>query len=222
METIAFLGCSRGLGRAIVQTWNQQSPTPLRLHLVSRKTDSLESLSQGLAHAAEMHTTDLTHFDQVSDLMEKLAQSGLARLIYIAGGGCHGPFGEKQWKDHLWTLQLNLLTPARILHILSQDSRFGSLQQVVFVGSQIADEGGDAMAASYAAGKAGLRGLIESVRAENPPFDLRLFRPGYMATDLLPSHSWPRQQGLAASPLEASKAFVEWARDPEGLPILTI
>ncbi|NQZ19320.1 MAG: SDR family oxidoreductase [Bdellovibrionales bacterium] len=115
----------------------------------------------------------------------------------------------------MWALQVTYLTPARILHHFL--SKPGSVKQMVFVGSAIADSSADPMASSYSSAKHGLKGLIDSINAEDPDIDVRIFRPGYIDTAMLPPQASPRKEGLPLlSPEEAAKRFVQWVQDPNG------
>ena len=106
----------------------------------------------------------------------------------MAGGGPHGKFQSKEFKDHLWAYKLNLLFPAELIH---WSLRNLSLKQFVLVGSSVAESNADPLASSYSSAKHGLKGLVSSINAEGCDFDLRLFSPPYMDTDLLPNNSQP-------------------------------
>ena len=136
------------------------------------------------------------------------------QIIYCAGGGPYGPFHKKKWSDHWWSLATTFLYPAELLHhLLSCFENWPNLQQVTFVGSAVAESEPDPLAASYAAAKHALKGLITTIQKENrlrPK--ILLFSPGYMQTDLLPATSWPKQQGLAQKAGDVAKeliAFIE-------------
>ena len=214
METIAFLGCSRGLGRAVALECSARSLFGKKI-LVARKRDKLESLEKEIQESPELRVCDFSKSDDVESLLEELIRLKVERVFYFAAGGPFGPFEKKNWKDHQWALQVSLLTPARILHELM--NKHGGLKQFVVVGSLIADAKADPGAASYSSAKHGLKGLVESINGESGSVDLRIFRPGYMDTELLPIQSKPRKEGVSLlNPKEASKAFVDWVLDPNG------
>lgn len=175
-ERWAILGGSRGLGQAfdqlavhagvVTRVWSRTSP---------QKWDFTDESQweQGLADLRDFNPT---------------------RIFCFAGGGPHGLYSSKQWKDHLWSVRLNFLFPARLLHEILQRPK--EIRQVVLIGSAIAEDKPDPLAASYAAGKHALRGLVSSIQAESK-FDVRLFSPPYMQTSLLPANSKPVREGLA-------------------------
>ena len=101
--------------------------------------------------------------------------------------------------------------PARLLHALAS---LDHPPPVVLIGSAIAESNADPGAASYAAAKHALKGLWSSLRFEYPNWDLRLFSPGYLDTELLPAHSGPRQLGVYQVNTVA-KELLEWAQGPD-------
>lgn len=210
-EKILALGVSRGLGRSTMLTRALVNAGP-ELSLVARKVELLQELQFELATSglsAHSFSLDLAQEDCLDSLLPLVESFKPTRIWYFAGGGPHGDFGQKKWQAHQWALQLNFLTPAKLLHgLLNQKYEF--LKQVLFVGSDVAESKPDPGAASYAAAKHALRGLITSVQFENPPFDLRLASPGYMDTAMLPPQSWPRQKGLASNPDSVASNLVQW------------
>jgi short-subunit dehydrogenase len=145
-------------------------------------------------------------------VFQKLLQERPERVFYLAGGGPHGNYAAKRWRDHQWALELNLLAPMRLAHQLL--NRFPqNSPQLILCGSAIAESNGDVNAASYAAAKHGLKGLFSSLYLENPEWDLRLFSPGYMDTELLPK-SAPVRYKKVWDPSEMARDLLEWAKIP--------
>lgn len=154
-------------------------------------------------------------FSQPADF-EKVAQHVDVfcpdRLFYIAGGGPYGDFVEKQWKDHQWALQVSFLTPMKLFHHCLKKP---FLKQIIAVGSAIAEDKADSGAASYAAAKHGLKGLLHSLQAETDK-DVRLFSPGYINTEMLPLAAQSRlAPGVKIhQPEDLAREFIDWARTP--------
>jgi short-subunit dehydrogenase len=211
METIAFLGCSRGLGRSVAVEYSRQNPDIHSL-LVSRKKESLEDLSEALEVSSHIYACDFSRAVEVDELIEELDKLQPHKIFYFAGGGPYGLFGEKKWSDHQWAFEVSFLTPARLIHHFLKSPK--NLSQFVVVGSTIADDKADPMAASYASGKHALKGLVDSINSEGSDLDLRIFRPGYMDTSMLPPQAQPRLNGAPLlDPEEAAKSFVNWVLD---------
>lgn len=206
---IAILGASRGLGAALVHHIQQESPQSSLL-LSSRREDELKKIA---GRQDWIFPADYSQPAGQDELIRRLCEFKPAQLFYIAGGGPFGPYQKKEWKDHKWSFEVNLLFPARLLHVLlSEKIFFDELKKVVLIGSAIAGQKPDPNAGSYAGGKHGLRGLVTSLQGETPYFDLRLYEPGYMDTAMLPPHAWPRQQGLAKSPHEEARKLWHWSQ----------
>lgn len=219
---MAFLGCSRGLGKEVCLAMNARQVPKFSL-LASRSLHALEQLGQNLNHRFQIAKLDFATQNSVVAILDEIHRNKISRVFYFAGGGPYGLFPSKEWKDHMWSLQLSFLTPVEILFQLLADARFEHVQQIVVVGSLVADSKGDPHAASYAAAKHGLRGLVESILGEGCSKDLRLFRPGYMDTAMLPPHATPRTNSAKLlNPVEAAKKFVDWVLDPNGLSIFNV
>jgi len=194
-ERILVLGGSRGLGAELVT----------QLRELGHQSETLSRKS--------LWSADFSKREAWTDILQQVRQWEPNRLIYCAGGGPYGPFSKFQWKDHEWAFRVTFEFPAFLLHSLQQNLS-SSLHQVVLVGSSIAEAKPDPGAASYCAAKHALRGLVSTLQQESPPFDLRLWSPGYMKTDLLPLQSEPRRSGLARDPREVASLMIQSISDP--------
>lgn len=206
-ENILIVGASRGLGRAFVNELDK-SKSELKLTLASRKNPNIEKHQYFKFDASK--SDDLTHFLKVIDELKP------QRIFYFAGGGPYGEFQKFDWKDHEWALNVNFLTPAKILHHVLNNPL--EVKQLGFVGSLIAEENPHPFGASYGAAKAALLGLINSVVAEKQStLDLRLFSPDYIDTDLLPKNAYPRRMNLPILPTQsAAEKMLSWLIEPKG------
>lgn len=189
-ENWSLLGASRGLGfefSKLVPTLDKE----IALFLASRSINSF----------------DFSKADLFEYYCEKIAETNPQRIFYFAAGGTYGPFQKYAWKDHLWTMNVDFNFPAFLLRYFL--NRKQSLKQMVFIGSEIAESRPDPNAAMYCAAKHALKGLVSSVQQENPPIEVILFSPGYMDTQLLPKHAWPREKGLVANPSQIAKELLK-------------
>jgi short-subunit dehydrogenase len=219
-ERIAILGASRGLGLALSQRFLTEASTSA-LWLGARRASSFTLPPERQAQMSRVACYDLD-FTKEGALLQWQEQMSIfqpTRLIYCAGGGPFGKFADKPWHSHLWALNLNLIFPAQLLHevLTAKTAASATLKQLIFIGSAIAENSPDPLAASYASGKHGLRGLLSSVKSENSAdrIDLRFYSPGYMDTPLLPPHSRPRQDGSwIADPAKIADDLVAWALTP--------
>jgi len=218
-QRILILGASRGLGRALALAIPAlfREELPQEIHLVSRKQDTLLATADELRNLIDLspvtvsfERADLTKAETFHDLKSRIAHVDC--IVYAAGGGCYGNFSEKEWKDHQWTLQLNLETPMALCHHWLQTKGEGPRFFIV-VGSRIAGMNPDPGAAGYAAAKHGLVGWISSLQKEleNRHEKVWLFSPGYMDTEMLPPGAAIRREGRKIMPPEAAAAaFWRW------------
>lgn len=218
-ERIAILGASRGLGLSL--THKLLADSSAYLWLSSRKVEALapSPLIQNQASRVNLVSLDFSKLESHNNLIAQLRTFNPTRIFYCAGGGPYGKFQDKPWHSHLWTLNLNLLFPSQLLHIVLNEKKTSlkQLTQIIFIGSAIAEENPDPGAASYASSKHGLKGLISCIIAENSSegLDIRLYSPGYMNTGMLPPNSRPRQDGsLIAEPQKIADDMLHWAITP--------
>lgn len=191
---IVVLGSHKGLGFQCVKALLQ-----------SAKVTSVLGLSRQDSGVYEDHpkyrfiSCDFTKiYDSNNDfesLLKELKDFEPDVFIYVAGGGPHGVFSSKAWKDHEWSIKLNFLFPAKLVWAL-MSSALTKKVQFIYVGSAIAEsEEGDVLGPSYAAGKCAMKGLFNSVQHDHANFNFQWISPGYMDTELLPPKATPRVLG---------------------------
>ncbi len=208
-----IIGASRGLGRSIAHQFKSHCKD--QFLFISRKVEPLKTLCQEhFQHNGQHFCFDCTQIDSLNILTDRLLQFDCTHIFYISGGGPHGKFADKKMKDHLWAYQLSLLFPAHLIHWALQTNL---LKQLIVVGSSIAEDKPDALAASYASAKHGLKGLVTSLNEEGVGIDLRLFSPPYMRTDMLPLKLPQAIAEHVKNPDDIAKAFYEWSHDANGL-----
>lgn len=186
MEITVVIGASRGLGSELCR----RLPGPILA--VARKHERLLELQRELGDRLQVEALDVT--TGLKDWLPSLEERRPTRIFYIAGGGPFGIYESKDWKDHQWAWEVSFLAPARIIHASWRWKT--PPQQIVLCGSAVAEVAGDRNAASYAAAKHALHGLYRSLRLEKSEFDLRLYSPGYLDTQLLPKGASVRYKGV--------------------------
>ncbi len=205
MKNVLVFGASRGLGCALTQEIYKQFPE-CRFLLIARTTNDV--IPEHVGRWAQM---DLSRPSSQASACEEMIVFQPSHVIYAAGGGPYGLFEAKAIDSHLWATEVNYLAVLRILHFaLQARKKMPGLKQFAVVGSAVAGKAPDPMASSYAAAKHALRGLIGSVALEKPWFDVKLYEPGYMDTDLLPKNSWPRTKGIVSSPNDEAKKMLHF------------
>jgi len=211
---LALLGANRGMGWEVAQVAAKSEETNSLL-ACSRKLQNLENLKIQNGEL-QIHSMDFSKENQWPELQEKIESFQPDRIWYFAGGGPYGKYSDKNWKDHLWAWQVSFLTPARLLHNFL-NPHWSFCQQLVLIGSTVAEDKPDPNAASYCAAKHALKGLVTTVLKEGHSKDIRLFSPSYMDTELLPPNAHPRQSGTKIdSPQQVAEVFWSWALNSDG------
>lgn len=195
---VFIIGGRRGLGQKIAEEWSRRCIGDV-VQTTSRTTGAT-------------FQADLSKDEDVNSLCAVLDREKPTRIFYVPGGGPYGAFAKKEWKDHSWALSVSLLAPMRILHHATKTS-YG--QQIIFIGSAVAEGSPDINASSYCAAKHGLKGLVSTVRIEEENKDIRLFSPSYMATDMLPANAAEKTGKVVLDPTVVAKEFVNWALEPQ-------
>lgn len=194
VENWSLLGASKGLGFEFSKIAPLEYPQ-VHLFLASRSINNF----------------DFSKKDLYEFYCEQILSTNPDRIFYFAAGGTYGPFKKYEWKDHVWTMGVTFEFPAFMLHYYLKNPK--NLKQIVFVGSAVAESQADPNAAMYCAAKHALKGLLSSVEKENPSFQIKLFSPGYMNTQMLPKGAWPREQGLAVEPSQVASDLLRFSCD---------
>lgn len=203
MDRAVILGASRGLGAELVK---KASSTAFSVTGFGRKEAQLQIL-QAQCPLFEYRVADLAQASGQDIVIRYLLEEPFSKLFCVAGGGPYGPFGAANWRDHNWAWEVSFRSHARVLHALAQAHRF---EQVILIGSSVAEQEGDKGAASYAAAKHALKGLYSSLRLDYPEWDVRLYSPGYMDTALLPMNAAVRKNGVF-DPVDVALDLWNWS-----------
>ena len=200
-----LLGASRGLGWA---TYQQLSLNTNDLFLLSSR--KIKMRSEEVNKNTELIEQDFSKVPINLEFISELQSFKPTNMIYFAGGGPYGHFADKKWSDHSWALNTTFMYPAELIHsVVSEKVKWPELEQIIVIGSAVAENQADPKAASYAAAKHALRGLIDTLKLEPNHIDIKLFSPGYMQTNMLPPNSQPRQNNRAENPAEVAKKLIK-------------
>lgn len=202
----ALLGATRGFGKAFLETLPQSSALTLVSSRSKERLDRLDSKIQTLL-------LDASSSKDYPVFFERLEAFAPHRIVCFIGGGPFGSYDKKKWTDHQWALQISFLFQAELIH---RALKIPKVEQIVVIGSAIAEHQPDPGAASYSAAKHGLKGLVSSIQAENIEKDVRLYSPGYMDTEMLPKNAPPRATGKIAEPVVVAADLYKWLMDPMG------
>jgi short-subunit dehydrogenase len=160
-------GASRGLGVHIARRLAREG---MRLALAARSADSLEALALELrargceAFAYETDVRDTGACERlVATVREELGPVEI--LVNNAGIERTGLFEQQSFEENRDVVDVNLLGPLRLVHAVLPGMLEAGSGHIVVMGS-VAGYGGLPHAASYAATKAALLALANSLRIE--------------------------------------------------------
>jgi short-subunit dehydrogenase len=189
-QKILITGASSGLGAGMARTFAAKGRD---LALCARRTDRLDELKAELTQqfpgiTVAVAALDVNDHDQVPKVFGELSDAlgGIDRVVVNAGIGKGAPLGSgKLWANKA-TIETNLVAAlVQIETALEMFKQAGS-GHLVLVSSVLGARGVPGVKAAYAASKAGVRSLGESLRAEyaKSPIKVSVIEPGYIESEM--------------------------------------
>jgi short-subunit dehydrogenase len=185
-RTALVTGASGGLGTHIARRLAREG---MNVAASGRREDALAAIADELgalgvktvAVAADL--SDLNATDPLVDSVEA-ALGPIDVLVNNAGVESIGAFTSYTREELTSSIDVNLTAPLLLTHRLTPGMLKRGLGHVVFIAS-VAGKVGPAFSEPYAATKAGLVGLTQSLRAEylNAPVGFSVVCPGFIAGD---------------------------------------
>ncbi len=189
-QSILITGASSGLGAGMARAFAAQGRD---LALCARRMDRLEALRAELNQrypdvAVAIAQLDVNDHEQVPEVFTALAVElgGIDRVIVNAGIGKGAPLGSgKLWANKA-TIETNLV--AALVQIETALEMFTEQGHghLVLVSSVLANKGVPGVKAAYAASKAGVSSLGESLRGQytSGPIRVTVLEPGYIQSEM--------------------------------------
>lgn len=189
-QRILITGASSGLGAGMARAFAAKGRD---LALCARRTDRLEELKAELSQRhpnikIAIAELDVNDHERVPVVFAALADEigGLDRVIVNAGVGKGAPLGTgKLWANKA-TIETNLVSAlVQIETALEIFKRQGS-GHLVLISSVLGNKGVAGVKAAYAASKAGVSSLGESLRSEYAagPIAVTVIEPGYIESEM--------------------------------------
>ncbi len=184
-------GASRGLGRALAQ--NALDDGDVVIATTRRESNDSDCQHERL-HVLPL---DVTTADQVTEAVTDALSlvQGIDVVVNNAGYGLFGAVEESSESETFEVIDTNLLGPARVIRAFLPHLRQRQQGWIVNV-SSIAALAPLAGSGVYAAAKAGLTALSESLATETAALGIRVLsvEPGALRTDFLSAQSIRRSQ----------------------------
>jgi short-subunit dehydrogenase len=187
---ILITGASSGLGAGMARSFAAKGRD---LALCARRTEKLDELRAELTSLhpeikVAVAALDVNDHDQVPRVFGALSNDldGIDRVIVNAGVGKGAPLGSgKLWANKL-TLETNLVAALVQIEVALQMFNQAGSGHLVLISSVLGAKGVPGARAAYAASKAGLSSLGESLRAEyaNNPINVTTIEPGYIQSEM--------------------------------------
>lgn len=179
-------GASSGLGRALAR---ELAARGADLVVAARRGEVLTALARELevAHRVSVETVacDLAEAGGAEALFDRATERrALSLLVSAAGRGIYGPFAERALADHTAMLELNVLTPTKLVHRFLAHRRELSGRGRLLIVSSVASFQPIPGFAAYAASKSYLSSFAASVAVEARSYDVDVacVYPGRMQT----------------------------------------
>jgi short-subunit dehydrogenase len=189
-QKILITGASSGLGAGMARQFAARGRD---LALCARRTDRLDELKTELSQQypgvkIAVAALDVNDHEQVPTVFAELSDElgGIDRIVVNAGIGKGAPLGSgKLWANKA-TIETNLVAAlVQIETALEMFKKAGS-GHLVLISSVLGNKGVPGIKAAYAASKAGVRSLGESLRAEyaKGPIKISVIEPGYIESEM--------------------------------------
>ena len=189
-QRILITGASSGLGAGMARAFAARGRD---LALCARRVDRLDELKSELTRQypnikVAVAALDVNDHEQVPRVFAELAGElgGIDRVIVNAGVGKGARLGSgKLWANKA-TIETNLVAAlVQIETALEMFKKSGS-GHLVLISSVLGNKGVAGVKAAYAASKAGVSSLGESLRAEyaSGPIKVTVIEPGYIESEM--------------------------------------
>jgi short-subunit dehydrogenase len=189
-QKILITGASSGLGAGMARVFAARGRD---LALCARRTDRLGELKRELTQqhggiTVAVAELDVNDHEQVPKVFGALSDElgGVDRIIVNAGIGKGAPLGSGKLCANKATIETNLVAALVQIETAIEMFHKSGGGHLVLVSSVLAHKGVPGVKAAYAASKAGISSLGESLRAEyaTGPITVTVLEPGYIESEM--------------------------------------
>lgn len=189
-QKILITGASSGLGAGMARQFAAKGRD---LALCARRIENLDALKAELTAAHPTITVavaalDVNDHEQIPKVFAEMSDAlgGLDCVIVNAGiGKGYELGGGKPWHNKA-TIETNLVAGLMQIEAALEIFKKAGAGHLVLVSSVLGNVGVPGVKAAYAASKAGMTSLGESLRAEYPsgPIKITVLEPGYIESEM--------------------------------------
>ncbi|OBI50700.1 short chain dehydrogenase [Mycobacterium kyorinense] len=189
-QKILITGASSGLGAGMARAFAAKGRD---LALCARRTERLDELKAELAQqypniTVAVAALDVNDHEQVPKVFGELSDElgGIDCVIVNAGIGKGAPLGSgKLWANKA-TIETNLVSALVQIETALEMFKQAGAGHLVLISSVLGNKGVPGVKAAYAASKAGVTSLGESLRAEyaKGPIKITVVEPGYIESEM--------------------------------------
>ena len=189
-QKILITGASSGLGAGMARAFAAKGRD---LALCARRTDRLDELKAELSQNypgidIAVAALDVNDHEAVPKVFAELSDElgGIDRIVVNAGIGKGAKLGSgKLWANKA-TLETNLVSALVQIETALEMFNKNGVGHLVLISSVLGNKGVPGVKAAYAASKAGVSSLGESLRAEyaNGPVRVSVIEPGYIESEM--------------------------------------
>lgn len=211
---IIITGASSGIGAAMAQVF---STAGYPVALIARHIEPMKKLNLPNSICLTADVTDYNAMKQAIDDAENKF-GPVACLINNAGFVKAGDFTKVNHDDHVTTVNTNIIGVINGIEIVLPGMRVRKTGTIINI-SSLADRSARPHIATYAATKAAVKSLTESLRMANAKYGIRIcnLAPAKVATPMLIAANL--QQGQLIAPEDLAKTALWIYQQPQSICI---
>jgi NAD(P)-dependent dehydrogenase (short-subunit alcohol dehydrogenase family) len=206
-KNVWIIGASSGIGRALAMTLARRGA---RVAISSRRAEALEEIKKAIGPQHIVVPCDVTDAQSLKDAVQKTQErlDVIHSVIFLSATYAPGSVLSVPMTEVRRVFDTNILAPFALAQEIIPVLRFQREGQLAFCAS-VAGYRGLPNGQPYAASKAALISLAETLRAEEAPhgIDIRVINPGFVDTPMTSKNLFAMP--LLQTPEKAARAIAD-------------